>query len=132
MIEGYQEIADLFRDLLLRNFNGRLVSLALYGSVARGTSRKDSDVDFLIIMRDIPRSYGDRISLLLPLIYQLEKSEPYLEMRKRDYDPYVQFVVFREDECIKTRPLFLDLVDDAVILYDEGFLKNKLEEIKKG
>ncbi len=36
--EEYVKIAVLFKDLLLQHFGERLISVALYGSVARGTA----------------------------------------------------------------------------------------------
>ena len=37
-----------------------LVSAVLFGSVARGTARPDSDVDLLLVAHGLPRSFRDR------------------------------------------------------------------------
>jgi predicted nucleotidyltransferase len=40
-----------FRDKLVAEFGPRLVRLMLFGSVARGEARWDSDVDVLVVLR---------------------------------------------------------------------------------
>ncbi len=35
-------------------YGERLITLAVFGSVGRGTSRPDSDVDLLLIVKDLP------------------------------------------------------------------------------
>jgi len=42
-------------------YGERLVSIALYGSVARGMRRHDSDVDLLVVARDLPRRSLKRV-----------------------------------------------------------------------
>ena len=42
-------------------YNERLVSLAVFGSFGRGTPSFDSDIDFLIIVRDLPTGRMKRI-----------------------------------------------------------------------
>lgn len=40
----------------------------LYGSFASGRLRPDSDLDLLIVKRDVPRRYWDRVNELAPLL----------------------------------------------------------------
>ena len=41
-------------EALDRHFGGRLVSVVLFGSWARWTARPDSDLDLLVVIRDLP------------------------------------------------------------------------------
>ena len=49
------EVAKVF-------YGDRLVSVVVYGSVRRETMRQDSDVDVLIVARDLPRGRFDRVA----------------------------------------------------------------------
>ncbi|HIR93385.1 MAG TPA: nucleotidyltransferase domain-containing protein [Candidatus Egerieimonas intestinavium] len=56
-----QEIAELLRQV----YGNRLKSVILYGSVARGTSAEDSDVDIMILVDGTDkelREYAEKLS----------------------------------------------------------------------
>ena len=44
-----------YRKRLERRFPGRVSSLRVFGSYARGTAHEDSDVDVLVLVRDLSR-----------------------------------------------------------------------------
>lgn len=46
---------------LLEKFGANLLTLVLFGSVARGTAKQESDIDLLIILKDAPDSYYRRL-----------------------------------------------------------------------
>ena len=53
-----RDLEDLLAAVLAacrQHYGERLVSLAVFGSVGRGVPRPDSDVDLLIVARDLPR-----------------------------------------------------------------------------
>jgi predicted nucleotidyltransferase len=50
---------------LRRGYSDRLVAVAVFGSVGRGTPRDDSDVDLLIIARDLPEGRMRRVEQFL-------------------------------------------------------------------
>ncbi len=52
--EAFESLIDALRAACLAHYGERLVSLAVFGSVARGTQRFDSDVDCLLVVRDLP------------------------------------------------------------------------------
>ena len=52
-----QAFESILKQLIIeaRRFYGeRLVSLAVFGSVGRGTFRPDSDIDVLLVINDLP------------------------------------------------------------------------------
>jgi len=51
----YKELLDDLLAGLTEEFGENLVSLAVYGSIARGDSKKDSDIDLLIICKTLPK-----------------------------------------------------------------------------
>ena len=59
--ELYEEVAKELRDRLISELEGDIEAIILYGSVARGESNEESDIDILIISSNKRRVY-DRAS----------------------------------------------------------------------
>jgi len=107
----------------------KVESFAVYGSVARGSATINSDIDVLIISEDLNGSLGSRIGQL----YRVEESlRPELEwLRKNKIHTGFSFYPLRKHEAQGLPTLFLDLTEDAVILYDKDhFLDRTLLEMK--
>ena len=93
----------------------RLISIVLFGSVARGQAKAESDIDVLLVAEGLPRSLADR-------------RRPFLEAWERARAarglPYVEWnlVTKTPDEARVRSPLYLDLVEDAILILDRhGF-----------
>jgi predicted nucleotidyltransferase len=54
--EPYRSLVKELCVALQRVFMDKLVSVVVFGSVARGEARVDSDVDLLIVARGLPKS----------------------------------------------------------------------------
>jgi len=123
-ITDYKQILNKFRRKLLMRFKDELISLVLFGSVARGTAREESDIDILIILKDAPNSYYERLKPVIDI---------ELEMRKdvEGMPPILSSIILTLDEAKQNRNIFLDMIDHSVILYDTNdFFKNRLSELK--
>ena len=104
-------------------------SFAVYGSVARGTAGDDSDIDILLISSDFQGSMGRRIEQLLRVEDAVEEELRWL--RKQGISTGLSFYPLKPSEAERSPSLFLDLTEDAIILYDEGrFLEMLLSELK--
>jgi len=119
-----------------RRLGDDLVSLVLFGSVARGSANAGSDVDLLVVAENLPASMSERMRAFT----EMEKSVVGLELRLwREKGVYVsvQFYPLSRDEASTFRPVYLDMVFDAVFLFDRGGfmqgvlqgLRGKLEEL---
>lgn len=93
-------------------------SFAVYGSVARGTAREDSDVDVLILSDDFQGSLGSRIEQLMGVEDAVRDEVRWL--RGHGIRTGLSFYPLSPREAEGLPSLFLDLTEDAVILYDEG------------
>lgn len=101
-----------------RHYGGRLVSIAVFGSMGRGTPRADSDLDVLIVADGLPRGRMARIQEFDAIEAALE---PRLaEGRAAGFHTECSPVFKTPDEVGAGSPLFLDMVEDARILYDRG------------
>lgn len=121
---------ELLYDLLTglkKAFGDNLVSLAVYGSVARGDFRKDSDIDLLIVCENLPRDKLKRQELFIEVEDGLDLEKLYKEGFYPNFSP----VLKTAEEARFLTPLYLDMVEDAVILYDKkDFFKNVLDKLR--
>ncbi len=127
--EKYAELVELLLKEIKNFYKDRLVSVVLFGSVARETQRFDSDIDILIVAENLPKGRGKRIREFLQIEEKLEEHLRNLE--KSGIYTYISPILKTPEEVKAGSLLFLDFVEDAKILYDRGdFFKNRLEELK--
>ena len=121
LLRRYDELLDRLLVALREHYGQRLVACAVFGSVGRGTPRHDSDIDLLLVIRGLPRGRLNRVEEFLPVDAQLE---PALKAHHPQGAPVALSPVFKTPEEVEAGSLlFLDMVEDARILYDpEGFL----------
>ncbi|MGB9723390.1 MAG: nucleotidyltransferase domain-containing protein [Chloroflexia bacterium] len=114
-----------------RYYGPRLVALAVFGSLGRGTAGPESDVDLLLVCRDLPSGRIPRVEefcaqvepALGPLLAQLAAGGIHTRLSP----------VFKTPEELEAgSPLLLDMVEDAVILYDPGgVLAGRLQRLRE-
>lgn len=122
--KDYKENLTIFKQLLLERFEDNLISLILFGSVARGTAGKESDIDLLIILKDAPDVYYERLEPVIDIELKLRESAS-------DAAPIFSCMILSEKEAMENRNIFLDMIDSSIILYDiNNFFKNRLKELK--
>lgn len=110
---------------LIKNFRENLVSIILFGSVARGTATNQSDIDIIVVAENFPRNISGRIDMLLPI---LNKVYSKIQGRK----PFIQFHPLRPNEAEKFRPIYLDVLTDGIILYDKNdFMRKVLNRMQR-
>jgi len=121
--------------IMKEEFKDDLISVVVYGSVARGDNRNDSDVDLLIIMKNLPKdSMLKRIRLFETKVEDKLDLDEYWKM---GYYISLSPVLKTPEEAEKFSPLYLDMVYDAVILYDRNYfftrilqkLRDRLKEL---
>ncbi len=130
VLEPYRTVLTKLLDALLKYFDDDLVSVVLYGSVARGEAERDSDIDLIIIVRNLPKSRFKRQDLFMEVE---EGLEPLLrELEKEGYNIDFSPILKTPEEACKITPLYLDLVEDSIILFDrDNFFRNILLKLKK-
>lgn len=89
-------------------FNDRLVSIILYGSVARGTDTHESDIDIAIILKDAKKqSITDKlVDFTLDLDLKYDRIFSVIDI---DYDDFLKW----ED----TLPFYKNVKKDGVVLW---------------
>ncbi len=112
------ELENQFKD----NFTG----LVLFGSYAKGTQTKYSDIDILLTFKKLPKERLERQSLIMEIL------EPFEEKIHKT----ISFICLNEDNLKKTF-LMADISEYAKIIKDDSGEIKKLfcslkEDYKKG
>ncbi len=101
---------EQFREVLEARFGDALVALVAFGSQVQGRARPESDLDLLIVIRDLPRRRLDRRRLLGPLAHQVSD----------EFAATASTVLLTPDEASTVKPFYLGLLDGHRILVDRG------------
>lgn len=111
------------------HYRGRLASLALFGSVGRGTARPDSDVDLLIVAEELP---DGRVARAAEFSAVERALNPWVQTARRaGLSPTFSPVFKTPAELALGTLLLLDMVEDARILVDDtGCLRRALHRVR--
>jgi predicted nucleotidyltransferase len=130
LLDRYAWLVDRLLAEVKGEYGARLVALAVFGSVGRSTVREDSDVDFLLVARGLPRGRFARVDEFLPAEARVEAAchAIYPEWPAPRLSP-----VFKSPEELEQgSPLLIDMVEDARILHDpEGILAARLDRLRR-
>ena len=129
LLSRYEQLLEALLVGLRLTYGARLVACAVFGSVARGTPRYDSDIDLLLVIRGLPRGRFNRLDEFLPVEARLEA---VLKADMPEHQEIALSPVFKTpDEVEAGSPLFLDMVDDARVLYDpDEFLARYFDRLR--
>lgn len=112
-----------------RHYGKRLVSLAVFGSVGRGTPRPDSDVDLLIVADGLPRGRVARVRDFA--MVEAELADTLGRLRSQGVATELSPVLKTPSEVAQGSLLFLDMLEDARLLVDrETFLAQAFERMR--
>lgn len=97
-----------FIELLKKRWKASLVSIILFGSQVRGKAKEESDIDLLIIKKDLPKSRLDRILETFKLAKEISE----------DFAYKLSPILLTPDEALSTKPFYLDMIENSRILFD--------------
>jgi len=127
--DHFRQAARLLLEELQRLYGPRLVSVVVFGSVARGTPRPDSDLDVLLVVEGLPRGRMRRMEELAPVCDAVDR---VLAAGAGPGAAILSPVIKTPAEVAYGSPLFLDMVEDACILFDrDGFFHRYLERLRE-
>jgi predicted nucleotidyltransferase len=123
-------LALRYTQLLEQELGERLVSVALFGSVARGTANEYSDIDLFVVIKDLPTGAFARREVvepvhqaLLPELNKLLLSGIYVDLIELLRTP---------TEADRFHMLYLDMMLEAQLLYDRnGFMGRRLDHVRQ-
>ncbi|MCS7094681.1 MAG: nucleotidyltransferase domain-containing protein [Thaumarchaeota archaeon] len=128
--KAYLPLLEFVLARLWEGFGERLRTVLLFGSVARGKAVENSDVDLLVVADGMPPRYGDRVRLVLRMVEGWEEVKNSISSRFGVH-PVPEMLLLDTEEVDTSQPFYLDLVHEAIIMYDRGgFMADKLETLR--
>lgn len=105
-----------------------LVAIALFGSVARGQARPDSDLDLYVVTRR--PSLGD--SRLHGMWGRIDASPEYQALVRAGYQPTPSPIPHTVADLARHPWILLDITHHGVVLYDpESVLERELDAVRR-
>lgn len=128
----YTDYVNLIVKLLKAKLGDNLVSVVLFGSVARGEAGEGSDIDLLVVLESFNDSFGERFRIFQEIEAELTASSPRIELRKRRLGTLISPIPLTKEEVKQRPPILLDILTDGIILYDkDDFIKRQLNELQE-
>jgi predicted nucleotidyltransferase len=117
------KILDEFLQRCKQKFGDNLISIILFGSYARGTATEYSDVDLLIIAKNLPKRRIERYKIIRDIILDFIY----------EYEINLSPILIKPEELSHKNisPLIYGILTGYKVIYDKNnFWKNYLERIK--
>ena len=129
---GYEVYKQYLKQLFdrLRNHLGEdvILAFALFGSVARGEARPDSDIDVLIVHREVE---FDPIKKFVKARFELQEEAEYKRLNESGLNPYPSSIFMTERDLWERPLILLDILDHGLILYDTGVLQKRFDALRR-
>jgi predicted nucleotidyltransferase len=130
-------LLDLFQSAIMELckacksvYGENLITVAVFGSVGRGTPSTVSDIDLLVISRNLPPGRINRVEQFTAVEGMV--SLVLHSLREKGIYTSLSPVLKTPEEVQAGSLLFLDMVNDADILYDrDDYFRNFLEQFSE-
>lgn len=129
-LDDYRPLLERLVRLLRSALGERLLSVCVYGSIARGRAQLESDVDLIVVVRG---EQSDANEGWRCAVDALRESHEYQALRERGLWPDLSPFIMTEDYLREQTPwLFLEVQDHGVILFDVAdVFAEKLDAVRR-
>ncbi|MHA1726472.1 MAG: nucleotidyltransferase domain-containing protein [Promethearchaeota archaeon] len=143
ILEDYDRIPYIFRDFLYnfiqtlkKEYGKNLLSVVLYGSIARGTWNLSSDLDLFMIFSNETKEKKSLSKDVLKIIMEFEKFNTMNTGKNLNSFLPIQDISLKLKDLENFRTLFYDIAMDGILIYDTNSIgatflekiRNRIEE----
>ena len=98
-----------FTELVKNHYGSRLAKIILYGSYARGDENEESDIDFLVLLRDEEIRVGHEISSISHLMSRLGLAQNiWISAQPLSVSKFLKM----------NQPFFVNVKQEGVVVYE--------------
>lgn len=117
---------------LCKDFYGEnLISIVLFGSVARGTFTWESDIDLLLVVKGLPDGRYRRVMDFQKNIED-RMDQTFLNLFRRGIYAALSPVFKTPEEVKQGSPLFIEMTDGSQVLFDrDNFFASYLDGLRE-
>jgi predicted nucleotidyltransferase len=109
-------------DLLKKRFKGDLLSVVLFGSFVKEKEERYSDIDLLVVVKDLTDDWRERDDIVCGLDFDCGRAVEVVLVSLDD-------LIFSTDNVA---PLMLEIYDKHLILYDpDNLFASSMERFKE-
>ncbi len=122
-ILGAMRVTEIHKSLVLQKFEKYVVSYVLGGSLIRGETTKDSDVDVFVVINDTDVKRMPRLELkerLRGIIYQYVGEASALAGVNNKLEPQIYLLTDFWEAVKDAHPVMFTFIRDGVPIYDRG------------
>ena len=120
---GALRVAEIHKSLVLQKFEKYVVSYVLGGSLIRGDTVKESDVDVFVIINDTDVKRMSRLELkerLRGIIYQYVGEAASMAGVQNKLEPQIYLLTDFWEAVKDAHPVMFTFIRDGVPIYDRG------------
>lgn len=126
--KGHRKLVESLISAIRKHYSDHLISLAIFGSYARGENRLNSDLDLLIVLDE--GSFPGRLKANEEFVREIElPAERSLGPTEKTLRMEVSPLILTKKGAGHFLPLYLDMVQDRILIFDrDDFLKKILQK----
>jgi len=114
---NYMDFLEVLLEILKIKANDGLLSVVLYGSVARGKAKPESDIDLLILY---DKEKIDLNKIFSKIVIESREKKEYKELLEKGIYPEVSPYILAAEELRENPFILLDIMDEGIILYEKA------------
>lgn len=126
--QRYSRLVGIFAVEALKSGIG-MRSLVLFGSVARGSAKQDSDVDLLVVS-DGFKSLGKAVDTLVDIEYSPRVAWELEWLERKGIVTHLSFHPMSSHTLESHPPLILDVVDEGIVVFDDGVFVRETRRLR--
>lgn len=124
----YRALGETFAKVLLDRLSEQIICIVLYGSVARGRARPESDIDLFVVAGETDQESSDVQNRIGKLDLDFWDGPESSELRARGYRANIETLVVSKARALRGLPIYLDMTLDAIVLHDPAkFFVQRIE-----